>query len=215
MKITDAAGTTWTVTRRLSPWRRVVQPINIPIRNYARYRVTPLVPEKPSGRPRRKKNRTGEDSLLRSLVELVAELVMELVGLVWFFAVVVAWLVLLPFAFVELSAQVIVGAVLWLLRVSGVARSRVDVVARYRRTVNISSLTVLTTSGFGAAGRLAQALAEERRNATAPFDPHRGDVAAILARFGGRVERHDTALDVAERAPGADGSGVPSPAGHG
>ncbi|WP_043536098.1 hypothetical protein [Saccharomonospora cyanea] len=70
-------------------------------------------------------------------------------------------------------------------------RSRVDVVARYHRSADISSLTVLTVSGFGAAGRLVRVVADEREHATTPFDPHRPDFAVTLARFGGRGERHE------------------------
>jgi hypothetical protein len=203
VKITDKTGRRWTVARRWSPWRRVVQPINIPFRGYLRYGVTVPVPRGPSRWERRGRKTVSSESFLGAVAEFAGEIARGLAGLVWLVAVVVGWLVLLPCAVVEFCAQVVAGVVLWLLRLTRCVRSRVDVVSHYPRGGAISSLTVLTVSGFGEAGRLARAVAEEREAARTPFDPHRPEFAALREKFGARVERHESGPVVAVPERGA------------
>ncbi|GHE95713.1 hypothetical protein GCM10017786_30220 [Amycolatopsis deserti] len=210
MQVNHPDDHVWTLTRRFAPWKRVIQPMNIAEGEYRRYRVAAPDPRrKPSEwrHQRREQRRTAREQKLDARkitgwrwlymgpLLVVAVLAVAIAGYVVEAVVtglqILVWLVLLPFALLEVLAQLVCGLVLGALRLVGAARSRVDVVCRARG--RITSLTVLTVRGSGAAGDLAKALSDHLWKVQRPFDPYRDPVTvALLTRAGTHVVRHDS-----------------------
>ncbi|MGI6876091.1 hypothetical protein [Amycolatopsis sp. 3B14] len=191
----------WTLTRRFAPWKRVVQPMNIASGEYDRYRAVRTDPRRtPSEwRQERREQRKAKDREIRGWewlylapLLLVAGLAGQVLEAVVAGLQLLVWLVLVPFALLEMLAQLLCGLVLGALRLTGAARSRLDVVCRVPGD-RIVSLTVLTVRGSGATGQLAKALSGHLWQAQRPFDPYRDPVVvALLARAGTHVVRHDS-----------------------
>ncbi|MDQ0377423.1 hypothetical protein [Amycolatopsis thermophila] len=201
----------WTLKRRFVPWQRVVQPVNIASGEYRPYRAvrtdTRRTPSEWRQERREQRRTAREDKLDPRRVSgwrwlylgpllLVAILVIGAVGQVVEAVVVGAqilvWLVLMPFALLEVLAQWLCGLVLRALRLTGAVRSRVDVVCRVPGD-RIVSLTVLAVPGFATAGHLARALTDHLWKVQRPFDPQRDPVAvALLNHAGTQVVRHDS-----------------------
>jgi hypothetical protein len=211
VRIKDTGGFSWVITRRLSPWRRKVQPVNYAFGRYHRFRVVPLggVEESPRARAKRVRVRRRDDRRRRLLAMedrgglwlllypgllVVNTVITGFTRMFWEIRTKGKFLIgilLLPFAFVELLAQLIAGGALLLARVTGMARSRVDVLAEDKEIADLHSLTVLTLPGFSAAGGLVSALAQQRAKATRPFDPrHDPELGNMFAHFQVRVEEH-------------------------
>ncbi|HVV14179.1 hypothetical protein [Amycolatopsis sp.] len=204
MRVKDAAGEYWSVRRRWTPWHRLVQPFNIASGGYSRYRVGPetanLLDRAKTRRSGRKQERetkreerkiTGWHWLYMAPVLVVTVLVVGfaaqvLEALIYLVAVVI-WLVLLPFYFVELLARFLAGIVLWLARVVGMARSRVDVVGGLGQ---VKSLTKTLVPGYGSAGHLVRALTDQRRTSSVPFDPRDPSVGTRLTGARAEVTEH-------------------------
>ncbi|MFD4192799.1 hypothetical protein [Amycolatopsis thermoflava] len=191
----------WTLTRRFAPWKRVVQPMNIASGEYDRYRAVRTDPRRtPSEwRQERREQRKAKDREIRGWewlylapLLLVAGRAGQVLEAVVAGLQLLVWLVLVPFALLEMLAQLLCGLVLGALRLTGAARSRLDVVCRVPGD-RIVSLTVLTVRGSGAAGQLATALSGHLWQAQRPFDPYQDPVVvALLARAGTHVVRHDS-----------------------
>jgi hypothetical protein len=96
-----------------------------------------------------------------------------------------------PFALQEQIAKLAAGGMLWVARATGMARSRVDVLADDENIADLHSLTVLTLPGFSAAGALVSALAQQRARANRPFHPQQDpELAGVFGHFQFRVEQH-------------------------
>ncbi|WP_344425641.1 hypothetical protein [Amycolatopsis minnesotensis] len=211
MRTRDAGGREWELSRRLSPWRRVIQPINLAFGRYRRYQVVPIGGAEETPRERARRERAIRASERREIREgmmdrggwwLLAWPALALWQLIAGFCSTVAdrasqWfrvvsaVVLLPFALVELIAQLLAGGVLLLARAIGMARSRVDVLAHPQHFEAVHSLTVLSVAGFGAAGKLVEALRQHLARTNQPFEPAKDQyLAGMLAHFGATVEQH-------------------------
>jgi hypothetical protein len=104
---------------------------------------------------------------------------------------IILGVLLLPFALLEQITQLAAGGMLWVARATGMARSRVDVLADDENIAGLHSLTVLTLPGFSAAGALVSALAQQRARANRPFHPQQDpELARIFGHFQVRVEQH-------------------------
>jgi hypothetical protein len=211
VRVQDTGGFSWVITRRLSPWRRKVQPVNYAFGRYHRFRVVPLggVEESPRVSAKRDRAQRRDDRrrrlldmedrgglwlLLYPALLLVNTVITGFTRMFWEIRTKGKFLIavlLLPFAFVELLAQLIAGGALLLARVTGMARSRVDVLAEDKEIADLHSLTVLTLPGFSAAGELVSALAQQRTKATRPFDPRQDpELGNMFAQIQVRVDEH-------------------------
>jgi hypothetical protein len=211
VRVKDTGGYSWVITRRLSPWRRKVQPVNYAFGRYHRFRVVPLGGVEESARAVAKRERVQRrEDRRRRLLDMEDRggfwlLLFPVLLAVNTFATAISrtsWeirtkgkfligILLLPFALVELLAQLIAGGALLLARVTGMARSRVDVLAEDKEIADLHSLTVLTLPGFSAAGELVSALAQQRAKADRPFDPRQDpELGAMFGHFKVRVEEH-------------------------
>lgn len=220
----DAGGREWELSRRLSPWRRIIQPINLAFGRYRRYQVVPIGGVEETPRQRKRRERAGRAAERREIREgmmdrggwwLLAWPALALWQLITGFFSTVAYrsgqwfrvisaVVLLPFALVELIAQLLAGGVLLLARVTGMARSRVDVLAHPEHFEAVHSLTVLSVAGFGAAGKLVEALQQHLTRTNQPFEPAKDQyLAGMLAHFGARVEQH-VGMSIPDAATGWD-----------
>ncbi|WP_162831121.1 hypothetical protein [Amycolatopsis ruanii] len=190
----------WTVTRRFAPWQRVIQPVNIPAGDYKRYRFAPPRPRRTPAEwrhERRDQRKSQHDREIRGWqwlylapLPLVAGLAGQALEALVVGLQILVWLVLLPFALLEVIALLVCGLVLGALRLTGLARARVDVVCRAAGE-RILSLSVLTVRGSGTAGQLAKALSDHLWKVQRPFDPYRDPVTvALLSRAGTHVVRH-------------------------
>lgn len=206
LDVRDASGQGWRVTRRFVPWMRVIQPFNTIEFDYRRRAVThrgtarddnPRVKRK-ARREQRQQQAANKPSgclswLWRAPVLLlwlaVAYVVEAVVGFLQF----IVWLILFPLWVVEQAIALLVGAGLWLARVTGIARSRVDVIGWWGHGAKMNSLTVILVRGRGAAHQLVRTIAAERETSHGPFDPARDPAAGrILAEAGAEVSQHDS-----------------------
>lgn len=211
-KAREPRATKWVVQRRFTPWRRVVQPYNLTLGSYRRYRVT--TGEQRSNAVRRamrrhearKANRAGSRErteitgwqwlYIFPWVVIVSATLGILRGVQEFVIVLaqtLAWLVLLPCVLFEMFAQLCCGAGLWLLRAVRLVRARVDVLSRHAVDRQICSLTVITVPGHAKAKALAARLRGELDRWRATPDPEADPgLAGLLNAFGARVERHSS-----------------------
>jgi hypothetical protein len=156
MRVLDAKGRTWFVGLRFSPWRRVVRPMAYMLgRNPRRELSTP--PPKPP-EPEKK---TVADRVIEVLLAPIVYA--EAIG------PAIVWLLASPVIVVELAALGIGGAGLSVARAMGMARYRVDVVARTGDLLH--SETELLIRGRGNAADLVTKVAEERTGAEQSFHP--------------------------------------------
>ncbi|KAA9153697.1 hypothetical protein FPZ12_033830 [Amycolatopsis acidicola] len=204
MRVKDSHGEFWQAYRRMTPWHRLVQPANLAQLEYSRYRVAPKRPSVIEQSKRRRAERqerqeakreqrkiTGWHWLYMGPALVVGVLVIGLAAqaleAVVYFLVFLAWLVLMPFYLVELVARTVVGAGLWLARLTGLARSRVDVVGGLGQ---VQSLTKVLVPGFGNAGHLVRAVVDQRRTSAVPFDPRDPAVGRLLGAARAEVTEH-------------------------
>lgn len=161
-RVRDAKGRTWTVELRFSPWRRVVRPSAYLFRNNPRRKLS--TPPPPVDAPPEEKKTAGDrviDVLLAPLVYQEAIVVLVGRGLVCLPA--------LPFVLAELLALGVAGAGLAVVRATGGAPYRVDVVAHTDHALH--SDTTLLVRGRDRARDLVAELAEEREGAERAFHP--------------------------------------------
>lgn len=204
MRVKDTHEVSWTVHRRTTPWQRLIQPANLAVFDYSRYRVAPArenvfdrskrrraARQERQEAKQRKREVHGWQWLYLAPLLIVAVLVVgfagQVVEAVVYLGVLLLWAVLMPFYLAELLVRTLLGAGLWLARLTGLARTRVDLVGQ---AGGIKSLTKVLVPGWGNAGHLVQALADQRRTAATPFDPRDPAVWALLGGARAEVVEH-------------------------
>lgn len=155
-RVQDAKGRTWFVGLRFSPWRRVVRPMAYMLGRNPRRELSIPPPKPPE--PEKK---TVADRVIEVL--LAPFVYAEAIG------PAIVWLLASPVIAVELAALGIGGAGLSVARAMGMARYRVDVVARTGDQLH--SETELLIRGRGNAADLVTEVAEERTGAEQSFHP--------------------------------------------
>ncbi|MEV7548975.1 hypothetical protein AB0N89_05055 [Amycolatopsis sp. NPDC089917] len=171
MRVTDADGGEWLIVRRFAPWLRRVRPFAI-VAERERYREVSFTRHR--GLPGGKERLSFEDLLVLGIVVAYT-----------------AWLTLLlsPFLLTELLAWTVTGAVLWLARLTGLARARIDLVAPPPVVRSLAPVRVLLVPR-AAAARLTRELAALIET-TPGFDPENEPrVRKLFSATGARVERH-------------------------
>jgi len=161
-RVRDAKGRTWTVERRFSPWRRVVRPTAYLFRNNPGRKLS--TPPPPVDEPPKETKTAGDrliDVLLAPLVYQEAIVVLVGRGLVCLPA--------LPFVLAELVALGVAGAVLSVVRATGGAPYRVDLIAHTGHELH--SETTLLVRGRDRARELVAELADDRTGAERAFHP--------------------------------------------
>ncbi|EMD28686.1 hypothetical protein [Amycolatopsis azurea] len=171
MRVTDADGGEWLIVRRFAPWLRRVRPLAIATES-DRYREVAFTRHR--GRSADKERLSFEDLLVLGIVLAYA-----------------AWLTLIlsPFLLVELLAWTVTGAVLWLVRLTGLVRARIDLVAPPPAVRSLAPVRVVLVPRAGAA-RLTRELGTLIET-TPDFDPENEPrVRKLFSATGARVERH-------------------------
>ncbi|MFK0246427.1 hypothetical protein ACIQUM_17135 [Amycolatopsis azurea] len=171
MRVTDADGGEWLIVRRFAPWLRRIRPFAI-VAERERYREVSFTRHR--GRSVERERPSLEDLLV--------------LGIVGAYTV---WLTLLlsPFLLTELLAWMVTGAVLWLVRLTGLARARIDLVAPPPAERSLAPVRVVLVPR-AAAARLTRELATLIET-TPDFDPENEPrVRKLFSATGARVERH-------------------------
>ncbi|MFC9254839.1 hypothetical protein [Amycolatopsis thailandensis] len=171
MRVTDPGGGEWLVVRRFAPWLRRIRPIAI-VTESERYREVSFTRHR--GRSAERERLGFEDVLM--LVFAVT----QTAGLA---------LILSPFLLAEILAWTLTGAVLWLVRLTGLVRARIDLIAPPPAVRSLAPVRVLLVPGKAAA-RLTRELATLIET-TPDFDPENEPrVRKLFSATGARVERH-------------------------
>lgn len=171
MRVTDAEGGEWLIVRRFAPWLRRIRPLAI-VTESERYREVSFT---------RHRGRSAEEERLGFGDWLM-------LGIAVGQAAGVA-LILSPVLMAELVAWAVTGAVLRLLRLTGLVRTRVDLIAPPPAVRSLAPVRVLLVPGKSAA-ELVRELATLIES-TPDFDPENEPrVRKLFLATGARVERH-------------------------
>jgi hypothetical protein len=155
------AGRRWFIERRYSPWRLVVRPDALLYGRYPRRTLT-LPPRDPAP-PRRSQSRRENVVVAAWTALSLPQIFVRAVVVSVLFACAV------PCTVAEVVVRAVVSLGLAALRAAGLARHRVDVVAR--TGLLLHSETVLLVRGGRRARRLVGELWAERDTATRAFRP--------------------------------------------
>ncbi|MFC3453712.1 hypothetical protein [Amycolatopsis speibonae] len=171
MRVADPEGGEWLIVRRFAPWLRRVRPFAI-VTESERYREVSFTRHR--GRSAEKERLSFEDLLVMAFV----------LAYTAGFA-----LLLSPFLLAELAAWTVTGAVLWLARLTGLVRARVDLIApppAERSLAPVRVLLVPRTAAVRLTGELTTLI-----ETTPDFDPENEPrVRKLFSATGARVERH-------------------------
>ncbi|WP_037306345.1 hypothetical protein [Amycolatopsis orientalis] len=171
MRVTDADGGEWLIVRRFAPWLRRIRPIAI-VTESERYREVSFTRHR--GRSAEKERLGFEDLLMLGFAAT------QVAGLA---------LILSPVLLAELVAWAVTGAFLWLARLTGLMRARIDLVAPPPAVRSLAPVRVLLVPRTAAA-RLVRELGGLIET-TPDFDPENEPrVRKLLSATGARVERH-------------------------
>ncbi|WP_181775741.1 hypothetical protein [Amycolatopsis pittospori] len=171
MRVSGADGGEWLIVRRFAPWLRRIRPFAI-VTESERYREVSFTRHR--GRPAAEERLGFEDWLMLAIAGAHAA------GLA---------LVVSPALLVELVAWTSAGAFLWLARLTGLVRARVDLIAPPPATRSLAPVRVLSVPR-SAADRLTRELGELIES-TPDFDPENEPrVRKLFSATGARVDRH-------------------------
>ncbi|MEV6911448.1 hypothetical protein [Amycolatopsis sp. NPDC051071] len=169
MRVTDVGGGEWLIVRRFAPWLRRIRPFAI-VTESERYREVSFT----RGRYTAEARLGFEDWLMLGFAGVQAT------GLA---------LVLSPVLLVEIAAWLLAGSALWLVRLTGLVRARVDLIAPPPAVRSLAPVRVLSVP-LSAADRLARELATLIET-TPDFDPENEPrVRKLFSATGARVDRH-------------------------
>lgn len=171
MRVTDFGGGEWLIVRRFAPWLRRVRPLAI-VTESERYREVSFT--RLRGRSTTETRPGFEDWLMLGFA------VGEAAGLA---------LILSPAILVELVAWAVAGAFLWLARLTGLVRARVDLIAPPPAVRSLAPVRVLLVPSRAAAGLVREL--GELIETTPDLDPENEPrVRKLFSATGARVERH-------------------------
>ncbi|MBB5857305.1 hypothetical protein ACFQ05_30855 [Amycolatopsis umgeniensis] len=171
MRVTDTDGGEWLIVRRFAPWLRRIRPLAI-VTESESYREVSFT--RLRGEPTAGKRPGLEDWLMLGFA------VAQAAGLA---------LILSPVILVELVAWAGAGAFLWLARLTGLIRARIDLIAPPPAVRSLAPVRVLLVPR-AASARLVRELGDLIET-TSDFDPENEPrVRKLFSATGARVERH-------------------------